>query len=167
MILLNLVSVGLVEDTASVIVVLRAEDMARLLVMEVGLLEGRAIAMEAEGVKAPRPLTHDLMYQMIQGLGASVEAVQIRDFQDHTFFANLVLSREGGTHVEFDARPSDAIALALRSGAPIYVDERVLETAGITEEEAGEEIDLEMDEGPEDDEDEIVDDGDAEEPIVH
>jgi uncharacterized protein len=166
MIRLNVVSVGLVEDTASVIVVLRADDLARLLVMEVGLLEGRAIAMEAEGVKAPRPLTHDLMYQIIQGLGASLAAVQIRDFQEHTFFANLVLTRQDGTQVELDARPSDAIALALRSGAPIYVAEPVLETAGITEDEAEAEEDLDME--LEEAEDALEEDGDDdEEPIVH
>lgn len=164
MIRLNLVSVGLVEDTASVIVVLRAEELARLLVMEVGLLEGRAIAMEAEGVKAPRPLTHDLLYQLVQRLGASVSAVQIRDYSDHTFFANLVLTQADGSALELDARPSDAIALALRSGAPIFVADPVLEAAGIAEETIGEEEE-------EEEAEELPDEGDDDEeggpPVVH
>lgn len=161
MIRLNVVSVGLVEDTGSVIIVLRAEESARLLVMEIGLLEGRSIAMEAEGVRAPRPLTHDLMHQFIQGLGAQVADVRIRDFRDHTFFATVVLTRQDGTTVEFDARPSDAIALALRAGAPIYATEEVMAVAAIDEDDVEEESDP-----PEDhqDEDEDEDDGD---PVVH
>lgn len=161
MIRLNLVSVGLVEESASVILVLRAEALARLLVMEVGLLEGRAIAMEAEGVRAPRPLTHDLMLQLIQGLGATVSAVLIRDFQEHTFFANLILTRTDGSELRLDARPSDAISLALRAGAPIYVADEVLEAAGIWEDETlDDEAEEAPDEGDEDDEDE-------EDPVVH
>lgn len=162
MIRMSLLSVGLVEDTASVIVVLRAEEAARLLVMEVGLMEGRAIAMEAEGVRAPRPLTHELMLQVINRLGAAVARVQIRDFKEQTFYANLVLEKEGGDELELDARPSDAIALALRSGAPIFADEGVLEKAGITEEEAGDSFVPEVEEEEEDEE------SDEEEgPVVH
>jgi uncharacterized protein len=170
MIRLSLVSVGMVEETASVILVLRAPEQERLLVMEVGLLEGRAIAMQAEGVKAPRPLSHDLMLQVIDHLGASVAEVQIRDFRDKTFFATLVLARADGERVEIDARPSDAIALALHSDAPIFTTEDVLATAGLDEEDAEEEedekadgeVDLDGDEDEEDDDDD--DDG---EHIVH
>lgn len=154
MIRLSLVSVGMVEDTGSVIVVLRAPEMERLLVMEVGLLEGRAIALEAEGVKAPRPLTHELMHEVIERLGASVAEVRIREFRDKTFYANLVLSQAGGAHVELDARPSDALALALRAGAPIFVTPEVMTAAGIEEEESeGDDTDDEEEE--------------SEEPILH
>jgi bifunctional DNase/RNase len=142
---LSVLSIGVVEETGSVILVLRAAELARLLVMEIGLLEGRAIALEAEGVKAPRPLTHDLLHQVIEALGARVEAVHIRDFQDKTFYATLVLSQEGGRRVELDARPSDAIALALRAGAPIFATEAVLAVAGIDEGETGDELELEVD----------------------
>ncbi len=131
MIKLNLVSVGMVEESGSVLLVLRADDVARLLVMEVGLLEGRAIALEAEGIKAPRPLTHELTLEIIHQLGATIAQVQIREFKDSVFFAYLVLNSTGGSKVEIDSRPSDAIALALRSGAPIYVDPQVLSVAGI------------------------------------
>lgn len=161
MIRLDLVSVGLVEDTGSVIIVLRGQDSARLLVMEVGLLEGRAIAMEAEGVKAPRPLTHDLIYQLIRGLGARVVDVRIKDFREHTFYAALVLEQNDGTQTEFDARPSDAVAIALRAGAPIFTTDEVMATAGIDEEDVEEEspddeLDAEAEEEEEDDEEPVV-----------
>lgn len=159
MIKLNLVSVGMVEETGSVLLVLRAEDVARLLVMEVGLLEGRAIALEAEGIKAPRPLTHELTLEIIRQLGATISQVQIREFKDSVFFAYLVLDSTGGSKVEIDSRPSDAIALALRSGAPIYVDPQVLSVAGI--------------EPPDDDDnetveaDEVDDEEDGKNPFYH
>lgn len=149
MIRLSLVSVGMVEETAGVILVLRAPEMERVLVMEVGLLEGRAVAMEAEGVKAPRPLTHDLLLQVIERLGASVAEVQIREFRDKTFYANLVLTQPGGSQLELDARPSDAIALALRAGAPIFATEEVIASAGMDEDEA------EGDDDDDDDDDEL------------
>ncbi|MGE5675137.1 MAG: bifunctional nuclease family protein [Mycobacterium leprae] len=157
MIHLNLMSVGMVEETGTVIIVLRAPDLERLLVMEVGPLEGRAIALEAEGVRAPRPLTHDLMYDIIRSLGATVGEVQIRDFRDKVFLASLILEREGGERFELDARPSDAIAVAMRAGAPIYVAEHVMTEAGVDESEAEE-----MDEDPDDD-----DPGDDEGTILH
>jgi len=147
----------MVEETGSVLLVLKAEDVARLLVMEVGLLEGRAIALEAEGISAPRPLTHELTLEIIRQLGATISQVQIREFKDSVFFAYLVLDSTGGSKVEIDSRPSDAIALALRSGAPIYVDPLVLSVAGI--------------EPPDDEDDERIepdDDEDADEsPSYH
>jgi len=139
----------MVEETGSVLLVLRAEDVARLLVMEVGLLEGRAIALEAEGIKAPRPLTHELTLEIISKLGATISQVQIREFKDSVFFAYLVLDSTGGSKVEIDSRPSDAIALALRSGAPIYVDPQVLSIAGIEppDEEDNEDLEVDADDG--------------------
>lgn len=167
MVRLSLVSVGMVEGTDSVILVLRAPDLARLLVMEVGLLEGRAIAMEAEGVKAPRPLTHELTFDVIAKLGAKVKEVTIREFRDSVFFADLVLE-SGDRRVEVDARPSDAVALAIRSGAPIFTTQQVISTAGIDEadaETASDEDDNGAEGSPEgddtDDEDEV------DENIVH
>ncbi|MDF2628126.1 MAG: hypothetical protein K0R39_1957 [Symbiobacteriaceae bacterium] len=163
MIRLNVVSVGLVEDTGSVIIVLRAEESARLLVMEIGMLEGRSIAMEAEGVRAPRPLTHDLMHQFIQGLGASVGDVRIRDFREGTFFATVVLLRQDGTSVEFDARPSDAIALALRAGAPIYATDEVMAVAAVEEDDMEDDEEIADEDEPEEEEDEE----DEDDPVVH
>lgn len=163
MIRLSVSSVGLVEETGSVIIVLRADELGRLLIMEVGLLEGRAIAMEAEGVRAPRPLTHDLMYQVIQSLGAQVASVRIRDFKEQTFFASIHLQQADGRETDVDARPSDAIALALRSGAPIYASDDVMEAASLPEEELGDEDEI-IDDTPEGEEDE---EEDEEDPIVH
>lgn len=147
---LNLVSVGLVEDTGSVILVLRAPDLARLLVMEVGMLEGRAIALEAEGVKAPRPLTHELTLQVIERLGAQVDQVRIREYNDKTFYADLVLQGREGEAFTLDTRPSDAIALALKAGAPIFASDQVMEAASVDESEA----DVDEVEAEEDDEEE-------------
>lgn len=157
MIRLSLASVGMVEETASVILILRAAEQKRLLVMEVGLLEGRAVAMEAEGVTMPRPLTHELAHRVIDALQGTLTRVVISDFRDSTYYATLELRSKDGEEVQVDARPSDAIALALRAQAPIYVTEAVLAEAGMDEDET------------EDDEDltEEVDEGDEEEPILH
>lgn len=156
MIRLNLASVGMVEDTGSVILVLRAPEQEQMLVMEVGLLEGRAIAMEAEGVRAPRPLTHDLLFQIIERLGARIRAVQIHDFREKTFFAEVVLEGADSGQVILDARPSDAIALALRASAPIYASEQVLVNAGVKEEDEEAEIEAELAEDEDDDDEGFV-----------
>lgn len=171
MVRLSLVSVGMVEETNSVILVLRATDLARLLVMEVGLLEGRAIAMEAEGVKAPRPLTHELTVDVISKLGAKVKEVKIRDFRDRVFFADLVLE-SGDRLVEVDARPSDAVALAIRTGAPIFTTQQVINLAGIDESDAETESDEEDEERnadmvDRDDTEEDEDEDEADGNIVH
>ncbi|MBP2018316.1 bifunctional DNase/RNase [Symbiobacterium terraclitae] len=139
----DLVSVGVVEETASVILVLRAAALGRLLVMEVGLMEGRAIALEAEGVRTPRPLTHELTHRVMEALGGTLTRVVICDYRDRTFFADLELLTAEGREVLVDARPSDAIALALRAGVPIVAEEAVLEAAGVPEEELEEELEEE------------------------
>lgn len=139
MIRLNLLNVGIVDETDAILLVLQAPDLAQFLVIETGPLEGQSIALEAEGVRAERPLTHDLMHEMIQALGARVEEVQIGDLDDDTFYAKVVLARavDGTRRQEFDARPSDAIALALRAGAPIYASDEVMREAGIPAERNG------------------------------
>ncbi len=139
MVRLDLLNVGQVEETDAILVVLRAPDRGRLLVIETGIVEGQAIALQAQGLRTERPMTHDLMQTMIQGLGARVEEVRIEEFDDETFYAKVILSRaaNGAKRQSFDARPSDAIALALRAGAPIYAEEDVLEEAGIAEEDDG------------------------------
>ena len=155
MIRLSLVSVGMVEETASVLLILRAPEQERLLVMEVGLLEGRAIAFEAEGVTMPRPLTHELTLRVIEALQGTLAQVVIHDYRDETFYANLDLRTGDGKEVLVDARPSDAIAIALRLEAPIYVTEEVLAEAGIDEAEPEEADDGRLEEESDvDDEDE-------------
>ena len=138
MIRMDLLNVGLVEETGGILLVLQAPEAERLLVIETGLLEGQAIALEAGGVRAERPLTPDLLHDTILRLGARVREVQIPEFHDETFFARIVLSRnDGGPPVELDARPSDAIALALRARAPIYVSDEIVDAMGLPAEPGG------------------------------
>ncbi len=139
MIRLNFLDVGLVEETASVLLVLQAPELRRLLVIETGFVEGESIVLGAEGVRGDRPLTHDLLHDVITKLGARVEEVRISDFHDETFYAKVVVSSglDGATRHEFDARPSDAIAIALRARAPIYASDKVLAEVGVPEERTG------------------------------
>src|SRR5262245_41149869 len=98
---------------------------ARSLPIWIGPYEAQAIAVELEGVAPPRPLTHDLMRALIEKLGAKLERVVVDQLVQGTYPARLELVRAGGEHVSLDARPSDALAIALRLGRPIYVDEAV------------------------------------------
>jgi bifunctional DNase/RNase len=137
MIRLDLMSVGMIEETGGILLILRAPELARLLVIETGPLEGRAIALEAEGVRSERPLTQDLLFTIVTKLGAQVKEVQIQEFHDETFYARVMMNDTNGKAVEVDARPSDAIALAMRAGAPIYVAENVIAELGQPEDRNG------------------------------
>jgi bifunctional DNase/RNase len=110
----------------------------RMLPIWIGLFEARAIVYQMRESKFPRPMTHDLLKSVIEAAGYKVEKVRVTKLEDKTFYATLDLSNDAGT-VEVDARPSDAIALALRAEAPIYVAEEVLEEAEIPTEKADEE----------------------------
>lgn len=144
MIRLDLTGVGVVEETGGILLVLRAPERHRLLVIETGITEGESIVLGAEGVRRDRPLTHDLLLDMIGRLGARVEEVRINEFHDETFFARVVLSRvyDGATRYEFDCRPSDAIAIAVRARAPIYASDDVMAEVGVPEERTGRFADL-------------------------
>jgi hypothetical protein len=98
----------------------------------IGLHEAAAIDRGIRGFKAHRPLTHDLVRNVIEGMDATLTSVVINDLKDSTFYANLVLQRNG-TEVRIDSRPSDAIALAMQMKVPIFVDESVLKEAGVSE----------------------------------
>lgn len=91
----------------------------------IGGAEAHAIALELEGYSVPRPLTHDLLKNVITALGGIVIEVNIIDLRDNTFFANIIIE-QSGLNIEIDARPSDAIALALRTNSPIYIYDNVL-----------------------------------------
>lgn len=110
-------------------IVLKEYDGPRRLPIIIGSFEAQAIALEIEGIKPPRPLTHDLLKQVIDNLGGSVVEVIINELRENTFYAKIILEMSGITN-EIDARPSDAIALSVRTQTPIYVAESVLETAG-------------------------------------
>jgi uncharacterized protein len=100
----------------------------RRLPIIIGAFEAQAIALEMEGIKPPRPLTHDLLKQITDNLGAIVNEVVIDELRENTFFAKIILEVSGLTQ-EIDARPSDAIALAVRSEAPIFVAASVMDAA--------------------------------------
>ncbi|UCF80601.1 MAG: bifunctional nuclease family protein [Acidobacteriota bacterium] len=119
---------GLMVDpvTKTPIVVLRDESGKRILPIWIGIFEANAIALEVEHIKTPRPMTHDLIKSLLQQTGASITKVAITGLVDSTYYALITLDVNGAA-VEMDSRPSDAIALALRAGAPIYADEEVLE----------------------------------------
>jgi len=110
-------------------ILLKEVEGIRRLPIIIGAFEAQAIALEIEGIKPPRPLTHDLLKQIIDNLGGSVIEVIINELRENTFYAKIVLDVSGLTN-EIDARPSDAIALSVRTLTPIYVAESVLEIAG-------------------------------------
>ena len=110
------------------IIILRDEDDKRSLPIWVGIFEANAIALELEKIATPRPMTHDLIKNILEAIDARVVKVTVTDLKENTFFAVLHL-QVGGTEYTVDARPSDAIALALRVAAPIYVDEDVVRKA--------------------------------------
>src|SRR5579884_936270 len=121
---------GLMLDPVSnsPIVVLKDEAEKFFLPIWVGIFEANAIALQLENVTTPRPMTHDLLRNMISELNARVIRVVINDLRDSTFFAQIKLMT-GERTLELDARPSDAIALALRTAAPIFVAQTVLDQA--------------------------------------
>lgn len=110
----------------SPVLVLKDEEGDATLPIFVGLAEATAIAVELEDINFPRPMTHDLLMDIIGNMGGVVDMIEVSDLRDNTFYANIHLNM-GDRMVEVDARPSDAIALALRADAPIFVKDRVLE----------------------------------------
>ncbi|MDE2817164.1 MAG: bifunctional nuclease family protein [Chloroflexota bacterium] len=131
-------SVGRNPANPTRMVVLREKDQKRYLVIVIGIAEADSIAIKLHKHTFSRPLTHDLLSTVIETLGATVVSILINDLADRTYYARIVLDHNG-RHVEIDARPSDAIALAVRVDAPILVAESVLEVASFTpaEEEEG------------------------------
>lgn len=109
------------------ILLLREAEGERYLPIWIGSVEATAIALEQQGVRPARPLTHDLLKDVIGALGRDLEQVRVTDLQEGTFYAELVFDGE----VRVSARPSDSVALALRVGVPIHADESVLDEAGL------------------------------------
>ncbi len=112
------------------VVVLRETDSRRYLPIWIGPFEADAIAMAIQGHEPQRPLTHDLLKALIGEMGGTVSHIFVNDIHDNTFFARIVIEQNGQT-IEVDARPSDAIALAVRIEVPIYVETHVLDQAGV------------------------------------
>ena len=106
-----------------------AEGAGRVLPIFIGSPEATAIAFALEEVETPRPMTHDLIKDLLDELGARVERVVVSDLRDSTFYADIIVSLAGNVH-SISARPSDAVAIAVRFGAPVYAEEGVLDEAG-------------------------------------
>jgi bifunctional DNase/RNase len=130
MIEMTVESVRINLQTSQRVVILKAAQNERYLFIWIAHAEAYAIAIELQGTSSPRPLTHDLLKNVIEDLGAKIESIVISDLIDDIFYARIVLD-VAGRHVEVDSRPSDAIALAVRARTPIYVEESVLERAGV------------------------------------
>jgi bifunctional DNase/RNase len=118
------------------IIVLKEVENDSVLPIWVGVFEANAIALEIEKVSPPRPMTHDLLKNAIVGLGATVERVVVTELRNDTFFAAIWATRNGEPLV-IDSRPSDAIALAMRTDCPIFVNEEVLKSSRIATGAAG------------------------------
>jgi len=121
---------------AYALILSEAEGSRRLPII-IGTFEAQAIALEIEHIKPPRPMTHDLLKAVVDRFDATVSKVVINELKEGTFFAQIHVEKSTG-NVEIDARPSDAIALAIRFSAPIYVDNSVLNEAGIDAEPTAE-----------------------------
>jgi bifunctional DNase/RNase len=124
----ELTRVVLSETQSHQIIVLKERDGERAMRVAIGPPEAVAIRQAVTGERLPRPMTHELFGQVLDTLNVTVERVVINALQDRTFFGRLILDRDGVTY-DIDSRPSDAIALAVQKGAPIYVEEEVLAQA--------------------------------------
>jgi bifunctional DNase/RNase len=112
------------------VVILKEKEADRYLPIWIGPAEADAIAVKLQDVTVPRPLTHDLLRSVIDSLGATITSIIVSELKNDTFYAKIILNVDGG-QMEVDSRPSDALALAVRAGVPIYAEEIVLDKAGI------------------------------------
>ena len=112
------------------VVILKEKEADRYLPIWIGPSEADAIAVKLQDVTVPRPLTHDLLRSVIDTLGATINSIIVNELKNDTFYAKIILNVDGG-QMEVDSRPSDALALAVRAGVPIFAEETVLDRAGI------------------------------------
>ena len=139
MIEMQLGGLGFDPKNMSPIVLLRDAEERNFLPIWIGMFEAAAIAMELQEFKPPRPMTHDLLAQVVGYLGGVVTKISISDIQDSTFFAVIDITTSEGKEVKVDARPSDAIAVAVRAKVPIFVSESVMLKAKMVNTEKDEE----------------------------
>ncbi|NJD62076.1 MAG: bifunctional nuclease family protein [Deltaproteobacteria bacterium] len=137
---MQVVGITIDPGTQSPIVILRDLENRNILPIWIGILEANAIAVGLEKVKLPRPMTHDLFKNVMEQLGVSLKKIEITDIKDNTYYAVLHLET-GGKTLTIDSRPSDALAIAIRLGAPILVHESVIEKAVRVEAEGGQDKD--------------------------
>lgn len=125
---MDLAQIRISETHDSQVIVLRERSGPRYLQIVIGLTEALAIDRRIKGVPLPRPMTHDLLANVVEQLSGELEKIVVNDLRDHTFFAKLVI-RQSGRLVEIDSRPSDAIALGVAGDVPIFVEDHVLTEA--------------------------------------
>ncbi len=126
MVRMELARVIINEQSQSQVIFLREVNGSRMFPIVIGIFEAAAIDQKLRNIENPRPLTHDLIRNILNGLDVGLERIVVTDLKNNTFLAKLVIS-QNGTEVEIDARPSDSIALAITMNSPIYVNERVLD----------------------------------------
>jgi len=131
---LEIESIRVRQETQQRAVVLRVKDSNLFLPIFVGHFEVEAIRLKLMDIEVQRPMTHDLLDSIIDNLGATVDKIIVSELKEDTFYAKIIVNYDSRTF-EIDARPSDAIALAVRSGASIFAEESVLEKAGVNIEE--------------------------------
>ncbi|MGM0367798.1 MAG: bifunctional nuclease family protein [Actinomycetota bacterium] len=122
------------------IILLKEEEGNRYLPIWIGAFEASAIALEVSNIKTPRPMTHDLMTNMLKKLECKIERIEITEIKENTFYA-IIKMLNGKEELKIDSRPSDAIALAVRNDCEIYADESVLDSAGLEIQSIEEEVD--------------------------
>ena len=122
----ELVRIMISETEDNQVIVLKEADGERLFPIVIGFFEAAAIDRRLKGHSLPRPMTHDLLASVIEAMGGRLAKIVVTDLKDHTFYANLVVERDG-EQIVIDARPSDAIALAVAGDTPIYVEDHVLD----------------------------------------
>ncbi len=125
---MELARVIISETTDQQVIVLREKEGDRSFPIIIGIFEAVSIDRKLKDIQIPRPLTHDLLADVIREMGGVLSRIVVNDLKENTFFARLHIERDG-QDIEVDSRPSDAIALAVRAGCPIYVEDTVLETA--------------------------------------
>ena len=131
MIELTLNKILIDENRSDQVVVFREKKGNRLLPLVIGLPEAQSIQLRLREVEMPRPMTHDLMTHVIRDLGASLRSVVIDRMDEQTFYAKMNLQNSSGEAISIDARPSDCIAVAIRAGAPIFAESRVMQMASV------------------------------------
>ena len=129
--------IGIAPPSSTPLLLLKERDGGRVLAVGIGPLEAQAIAMPLQHVQPPRPVTHDVFIEVIASLGGHLRRVELTDLADNTFHARLMLE-QAGQQQGIDIRPSDAVALAVRTETPIYVAEAVLDQAGIVAQQPAE-----------------------------
>jgi len=140
---MDVVGVRIELPTNTPILLLRERDGGRFLPIWIGTNEATAIALALEGVEPQRPMTHDLLKLVTDALGATVDRVVVTDLRGGTFFADLIITRNGDDEITISSRPSDAIALATRTSSPVFAARAVLDEGGVEIRDEGQEEEIE------------------------